>query len=142
MLPAEACPGQQDHQIERDQGQQKIDADKETLGKGEDVLRHIDLVDEREIGDDRAHTEIARLAEIVEPGQPDQQIGDVADTGRGKTKDIGKHQRQHAHRQQRIQQAPGYAQYAALVFHLEIAQHELPQQKTVAPQGKKQITDK
>ena len=141
MLPAQSRPGQQNHGVEWQQRQQKIDADEQTFRQRKNVLRHIDLADQGKVCHHAAHGKIRRLGKIVEQRQPCHEIGEIAHAACRKAKDVLKHQRQHAHHQHGIEQTPQHTEHGALVFDLEIPRDQLLQQKAVFPCAERDMGD-
>ena len=139
MIPVQPSAGEDNYSVQRDQRQQEVDADKQAFGKGKDILRDIDLVDQAEVCHHAAHGEVGGFTEIIEIGQADHQVSEVADTRCGELEEVGKDQRHDRHGQDGVQQAPGDAQNAAFILDLEIAADQLLHQKAVFLKGIFQI---
>ena len=142
MVDVHPRAGGKDHHIEWDQGQQKVDADEKALGQREDVFGDVHLIDQAEVGDDAAHGQVGGLAEVVEIGKAGEQVNQIVHAGNAEFEHIGKDYGHDRHHQHRVQQTPGHAQHAALVFHLKVPGYELFDQKPVLFQRQHDIADR
>ena len=82
MIPIQPRAREQNHGIQRNQRQKKVNADKKTLGERENIFRNINLVDQAEIRNHAAHGKVAGFAVIIEISKTDENKGKIADTRR------------------------------------------------------------
>lgn len=131
VVPGHSRAGEDQNQIKRDLTEQEVDAHKETFGNGENVLGHIYLVDQTEVGHHTAHGKVGCLAEVVEGNQAAHQISQIVNARRGEFKNIGEHQRHDRHGEHGVQKTPQNTQHTAFIFYLKVPGNQLLQQKAV-----------
>ena len=82
MIPIQPRTREQNHSIQRNQSQKKVNTNKKTLGERENIFWDINLVDQAEIGNHAAHGKVAGFTVIIEIGQTDEYKGKITDTWR------------------------------------------------------------
>ena len=131
-MPSNARSRCKQNDIQRDLAEKEVDTNEHTLGNGENILGHIDLIDQAEVGNNATHRKVGSFAEIVECNQTAHEIGKIVDTGSCKLKDVGKDQSHYRHGQNGIQKTPKNAQHTSLILYFKITRNKLLQQETVS----------
>ena len=79
MIPIQPRTREQNHSIQRNQRQKKVDADKKALGKRKNIFWNINLIDQAEICNHAAHGKVAGFAVIIKIGKTDENKGKITD---------------------------------------------------------------
>ena len=121
MLPTNAGSCNEKYCVQGNQSHNKVDANKQTFCQRENVFGDINLVNQTGVCDDCAHGKVRCFTEVVEKNLTCEQICSIADTGNAHAEEVGEHDVHDSHGQNRVQQAPCYAQKAALIFDFKVS---------------------
>ena len=127
------------HDKHRDERKAEVHQRGKHAGNREQVFGQIDLFNQRTVGQNGVHRvggrfgikrKNQRTAQVI-----NREIRDILLENRGK------HHRDDAHHQQRIEHRPEHAQHRLAVTHLDIARNQFNQQRIVFFQGGRHVAD-
>ena len=102
---------------------------RDVLGEQEQILRHIDLVNDRSVADHGSHAVVGRFLEIRHNDRARKKIDRIMRCC--PSEELSKHDLHNKEREQRRQDTPGHAENGAFILVLKIALNKLLKKEPV-----------